>query len=351
MTANRYERLSLSGIDPGRTITQRLTFVRAMSGEVPLLSMYALVGVTTDSSVDLRYDPRRQSLRTATDTRRIVGYSVRAQPQPTANTQRILTDLIKPLGRVGWFRDDDGRVAARARQLLVAAGLPAETPSLNREDPRFPYSDAWTWNAAAAAVFTDYLQGPEFTYTLDLSDIRVRASEDPIAAFVLSGKRGHCEYFASALAALCHSVDIPARVIAGFIAQEYDAVARQYTVLEGNAHAWAEVGTGPHLWASFDPTPPAALPHLVIDSGALADTMRSMYSRFEGNWSSNVVGFDDSAQGRLIDQVSQGWTKRLTAWLDAVRDGMERVNMFFNVGQRAGIDDEVRQGRGRRGVE
>ncbi len=328
MTPGRYERVSIGGIESGRTITQRVAFTRAMTGEIPLFSVYAPIGMTMDANVDVMYDPRRQVLLTAKDTRRVVGYSVRSQPEPTNNTLRAVTDQIMPSGLFGWFVDPQGRVEAKARSVLADARLPISAPSFNNIDR---YSNAWQWNAAAAEAFVDFLQGGEFTYTLDLSDVRV-GGEDPIVNFLFNTRRGHCEYFASALAALCQSVGIPARIVAGYMAQEFDPDTKQYTVVEGNAHAWVEVATGPYRWAAFDPSPPAGIPSLSDDDGTLAQAVRSAYSRFEGNWSTQVVGFDNATQDRLLDTFSQGWTRRITSALDSARDAMERVNIFFNVG-------------------
>ena len=197
---------------------------------------------------------------------------------------------------------------------------------------RFRFCDDWDWNQAAARVFTDYLQGPTFVYTLDLSDVRLAGNEDPVAAFLFSTHRGHCEFFASALVALCHSMQIPARLVVGYAASQYDERAGAYNVLEGNAHAWVEVASGPHRWAAFDPSPAAGQPVLTEADGTLAQTVRSVYDRVEGNWVSNVVAFDGSAQGRLMDSFSQGWTRRITSVFESVRDWMEQVNVFFNVG-------------------
>lgn len=328
MTPGRHERVSLGGIEPGPTVFQRFTYTRAVGGEVPLLSIYAPTGFTMDSIADVLYDPRRQTMRTSQDTRRIVGYTVQAQPDPSISTQRAITDQITPLGQFGWFRDPDGRVETRSRALLAEAGLPTRAPSFHREDR---YSSAWEWNRSAARIFTDWLQGGEFQYTLDLSDLRM-GGEDPIVGFLFTSKRGHCEFFASALAGMCHSVGIPARVVVGYLAQQYDESAQHYVVMEGNAHAWVEVAAGPHRWATFDPSPPAGLPTMSQPEGTLAETVRSMYSRFEGNWSTQVVGFDTSTQDRLMDSINQGWTRRIASALDSVRTGMERVNTFFNVG-------------------
>ncbi len=333
LVPGQYERLGMGRIEPSRSVVQRVTFVRAVSGAATLFSLYAPIGVTVDSPVTVRYDPRRQVIQTVPGTRRLLGYGVRVQPDPSDESLRMLTDLITPLGQAGWFTDADGRVAALAKSLLQNANLPTEAPSMAAPDgQRFRYCDDWDWNSAAAQVFTDYLQGPNLAYTLDLSDVRLGGGEDPITAFLFTTRRGHCEFFASALAAMCQSVEIPARLAVGYAVHDYDEQAQQYNVLEGNAHAWVEVATGPHRWMAFDPSPTAGQPTLTDSGGTLAQTVRSVYDRVEGNWVSNVVGFDDTAQGRLMDSFAQGWTRRITVALESVRDWMEQVNAFFNVG-------------------
>ena len=71
---------------------------------------------------------------------------------------------------------------------------------------------------------------------------------DTIEQFLFDTKRGHCEYFASALAAMCHSVGVQARVITGYVAYEFDPGGQEYIVSESNAHAWVEVRTDDWSW-------------------------------------------------------------------------------------------------------
>ena len=54
----------------------------------------------------------------------------------------------------------------------------------------------------------------EFSYTLQMDVIDRRL--DPVEDFLVNRKKGHCEYFASALALLLRSIDIPARLVNGF---------------------------------------------------------------------------------------------------------------------------------------
>jgi transglutaminase-like putative cysteine protease len=73
--------------------------------------------------------------------------------------------------------------------------------------------------------------------------------------FLFEGnKRGYCTHFASALAVLCRSRGIPARVVSGFAANEYDS-GGWAMLREANAHAWTEVWVENWGWAVVDATP------------------------------------------------------------------------------------------------
>ncbi|OZM74423.1 transglutaminase [Amycolatopsis antarctica] len=76
---------------------------------------------------------------------------------------------------------------------------------------------------------------------------------DALADFVLNGKRGFCEQFASAMAVMLRAQGIPSRVAVGFTTGyttgDYRAITSQ------DAHAWVEVYFGDRGWVSFDPTP------------------------------------------------------------------------------------------------
>ncbi|SDY00970.1 Transglutaminase-like superfamily protein [Amycolatopsis xylanica] len=80
-----------------------------------------------------------------------------------------------------------------------------------------------------------------------------KSSPDGLADFVLRGKRGFCEQFASAMAVMLRSLGIPSRVAIGFTPGEEVADYRAITTKD--AHAWVEVYFGDKGWVSFDPTP------------------------------------------------------------------------------------------------
>ena len=62
------------------------------------------------------------------------------------------------------------------------------------------------------------------------------------------------------------------------------------------------------------------------------DRMRWKVQNLDGIWNNSVVGFDGSAQARLVETVNRSWSARFSGALGGVRDWMERVNLFFNVG-------------------
>lgn len=74
--------------------------------------------------------------------------------------------------------------------------------------------------------------------------------------FIFELKKGHCEYFASAMTVMARVAGLPSRVATGFSPGNYDVLSKSFSVYEYHAHAWSQVfieGTG---WLTFDATPP-----------------------------------------------------------------------------------------------
>src|ERR1019366_319018 len=93
------------------------------------------------------------------------------------------------------------------------------TPGLQDLYLQLPPLDARIWELAHKV--TDARGGPEkkaraiesylrknFSYTLELPKTDMR---DPIANFLFRRKKGHCEYFASAMAVMLRTIGIPSR--------------------------------------------------------------------------------------------------------------------------------------------
>ena len=94
----------------------------------------------------------------------------------------------------------------------------------------------------ATALQNWFLDPGRFTYTVDFDQIRERRNPklDPIEDFTVNHRRGHCQYFASALVLMLRSVGIPARLVVGYKGGEYNFLGQYYLVRQNNAHAWVE---------------------------------------------------------------------------------------------------------------
>ncbi|MHC4414209.1 MAG: transglutaminase TgpA family protein [Planctomycetota bacterium] len=322
-----FVRLGSAEAEPGPLLTQEF---EVLSPSRTLFSVYVPVSIATKETRTIRFDPLTQTLEDA-DPGRLRRYAVKAQPAPSEATMETLTggqDAQTSGPTPPRFHDPGGRVQRLARGLLEAAAVGAHPP-VAADDP-------WGWNRSAAGVLNEFFHAGGFTYDTDLHDIVLRSAKglrpDPTVQFLFDTKRGHCEYFASALAALCHGVGVPARLVTGYVALEYHDASRQYIVRESNAHAWVEVQTGPHRWETFDSTPPATLREIHGAPPTLADRLRSIFDRFEVTWRNEFVAFDRQSQANLIQALELGWTQRLTESLRSTRRWMARVNRAFYFG-------------------
>ncbi len=110
-------------------------------------------------------------------------------------------------------------------------------------------------NYARALALQDWLRGPDFTYsqTIDSSGAGDKNGSAAIVAF-LAGKRGYCVQFASTMAVMARSLDIPARVAVGF-APGVQQDNGSYVVGVHDAHAWPELYFPSVGWVRFEPTP------------------------------------------------------------------------------------------------
>jgi transglutaminase-like putative cysteine protease len=143
------------------------------------------------------------------------------------------------------------------------------------------------------------LLGPEFTYSLDQP---AAAAADPLLAFVLDVKEGHCEYFATAMAVLLRARGLPARVVNGFLGGEWNPVGGYWLIRQRDAHSWVEVWFPGVGWVTFDPTPGGAAP-----SGAarltLLGRLRFAADLVSVRWGDTVLGYGLDQQADAMRSV------------------------------------------------
>jgi transglutaminase-like putative cysteine protease len=96
-----------------------------------------------------------------------------------------------------------------------------------------------------------------YRYSLDLE---TTTSLHPLEDFLFIRKSGYCEHYATAMAVMLRSIGIPARLVTGFLATEWNQFGGYFTVRQRDAHAWVEVYFPQSGWTTFDPTPPTGAP-------------------------------------------------------------------------------------------
>jgi transglutaminase-like putative cysteine protease len=156
----------------------------------------------------------------------------------------------------------------------------------------------------------------DYGYTLDLLPAPVA---DPLATFLFARKKGHCEYFASAMAVMLRTVGIPSRVVTGFLGGVYNPMTGWQVVRASDAHSWVEAWLPRRGWVTFDPTPPDPSPASagwVTRAGLLLDAA----DQFWQDW---VVGYDFERQVTLAARMQESGRYLRFAWLGDAAAGVE----------------------------
>ena len=184
---------------------------------------------------------------------------------------------------------------------------------LPKLDPRIP-ALAKQITARAQTPFDktitleNYLRS-HYAYNLNLTG---KPGDDPLAHFLFETRSGHCEYFASAMAIMLRTLDIPTREVNGFLPGEYNDLGEDYIVRASDAHSWVEVyfpGTG---WMTFDPTPPGA-----EDAGGFFSRLGQYMDWFELSWNEWVINYDFIHQillAQTMQRTTRSWTEIARSW-------------------------------------
>jgi len=148
-----------------------------------------------------------------------------------------------------------------------------------------------------------------YAYNLNLTG---KPGDDPLAHFLFETRSGHCEYFASAMAIMLRTLDIPTREVNGFLPGEYNDLGEDYIVRASDAHSWVEVYFPGSGWMTFDPTPPGA-----EDAGGFFSRLGQYMDWFELSWNEWVINYDFIHQillAQTMQRTSRSWTEIARSW-------------------------------------
>lgn len=147
----------------------------------------------------------------------------------------------------------------------------------------------------------------------------------PVDHFLFESKRGHCEFFSTAMAIMLRKIGIPSRNVTGFVGGTYNRFGRYYAVRQGDAHSWVEayLDEGINGWVTFDPTPTSGAQPLQDTSGAWV-YMRDLLEALSQRWNRYVIGYDLKTQVRIFEDFSRRY-ERFRTQTGANRGVMERA--------------------------
>jgi len=165
---------------------------------------------------------------------------------------------------------------------------------------------------ARAVVF--FLKN-EFTYDISPG----KAHGDPVIYFLSTSKKGHCEYFASAMVLLLRALGIPARMVGGYLGGDWNDMGRYFLVRQSDAHTWVEVWIEERGWVTFDPTPEVTLEKESI----LKEKIVRFVDFLRMRWYYWVLDYDIARQVDLAHKT--------VAFFRSLRSGDDRIKLSFGV--------------------
>jgi transglutaminase-like putative cysteine protease len=140
----------------------------------------------------------------------------------------------------------------------------------------------------------------------------------PLEEFLFTRKTGYCEHYATAMVVMLRTVGIPARLVTGFLATEWNEYGSYFTVRQRDAHAWVEVYFPHSGWITMDPTPTV--------SAAVSTSRWAPLTRFGESvrlqWDRLFVRYSVKDQLAVVHGVREG--------TDALRERVSRWVSLLN---------------------
>lgn len=164
----------------------------------------------------------------------------------------------------------------------------------------------------------------KLSYTLEMQS---PGDLEPIDFFLFERRRGHCEYFSSAMTILLRVLDIPARNVNGFLGGEWNEYDDYIAVRAGDAHSWVEVYFPGKGWVTFDPTPAGGRDRLGRGGGGVLDKVRRFFDNLRFKWFKWVVEYDIYQQLSIFKAIGQklkGGSKGARSLISGLKDWVAR---------------------------
>lgn len=162
-----------------------------------------------------------------------------------------------------------------------------------------------------AVSIEKYLRS-NYKYTLNPAQGK---GESPLEDFLFYSKEGYCEHYATAMTIMLRALNIPSRLVTGFVQGEWNSYGNYFIIRQQDAHSWVEAYIDGKGWVRFDPTPPSGIASL---NKPMAVTLYLDMLRWK--WNRYVIHYSFTDQQKLAKTV-EGRSKNI----------FEKLRSSFNI--------------------
>lgn len=256
-----------------------------------------------------------------------------------------VSDLkLMTLGHVSWRGLGDARISPLTNQkmswrsssllentkkdeplaLQSATQVPEDIKRYVRS--RFPQFE----NLSAREIIkqTNELFAKDFKYSLSPGEYAGSPIEQ-LQSFLDGRKVGVCEHFASAMAVILRSFEVPTVILVGFHGGEFNEIGDYWIIRGRDAHAWVHFYDESEGWVRSDPT--LFVAPVLINQGA-TDYLQQWYldNQNELGWISNYrfAYFND-----LIKFIDSTYYNLNIAFINFDEERQERIWEFLGIDQ------------------
>jgi hypothetical protein len=177
-----------------------------------------------------------------------------------------------------------------------------------------------------AVAIQDHLSR-NYRYSLDAP---LAEQAQPLEEFLFERKTGYCEHYATAMVMMLRTIGIPARLVTGFLATEWNEYGNYYLVRQQDAHAWVEVHLPHSGWVMMDPTPTDG------DSTGSAPpawhTVQRMLDNVRLRWNRFFVQYSAADQLAAIRELQTGGASVRLRILDSLSAFFGPLTAAFQTG-------------------
>jgi transglutaminase-like putative cysteine protease len=176
------------------------------------------------------------------------------------------------------IRETDASVPAGSRSLQLPEGEDEAIGAIRETALAVTASTSTDYDALVA--LQRWFRSPDFEYSLvaPVNDGFDGSGLEAVQAF-LEERSGYCVHFASAFAIMARTLDMPSRIVVGYLpgAPTQEQIDRQtvHTVVSSQLHAWPEVHFAGIGWIPFEPTNSLGVP-TGFASGAVSGSADSL---------------------------------------------------------------------------